>query len=607
MNARPRAQSLLEEEGYKIDFRGGPWVECLVSLGPERWLGQGASEDDALGDALGAMLPSGLARELFSAALQRAPAIADGATASGELAAKPEAEPSPAPPKPAEPPRAPVQPTPPGAPPPPRPPTPRPPHPPATAAPAAADEPRGPLTEARAVRELDELLETIAEREALMAPLAPEHQRLWLLVWICWARTYQEKLPASAAVSRAVAKVARVLGDLAKAYWPGNVRALQLNASPSDIALGRREAAPATWEEAADTAERALFALVDARTADIDEHGWVDAALTTPLPDRPDERLAEVAGELEDALWSNAAAVDADALRRACAFAATLRWVRPFATDTVRWGRAMGRLRALAAALGPRGEALRELTDARYRPRRPWASLATGDGGEKRAAPPAPAPKAQLREPPPPAAGPAAIAAWLVDAFDAATTPELVVVLASRKAEIASIEDKDLPTGDRRARRRLRELARALSGEPAEATADAGEADDEAEGAAAAVATSLETLSAVVRPHTSGKHALFVSNREDPDLQGKLADVLGMEITWCDGSTRRVQAQCTRIANGSYDLVLSATGFQDHAADGMLSRAAQSAGVTFVRVNRGRTLACVRAIARELGLAAALA
>jgi hypothetical protein len=110
-------------------------------------------------------------------------------------------------------------------------------------------------------------------------------------------------------------------------------------------------------------------------------------------------------------------------------------------------------------------------------------------------------------------------------------------------------------------------------------------------------------LAALVRSRTQGKKALFVSNREDPELGTRLEELLGIEITWCDGSLRRVQAQCERIKGGSYDLILSATGFQVHGVDSALARAASSGDVPYVRVNRGRPVACVQAIAREFGLA----
>ena len=112
----------------------------------------------------------------------------------------------------------------------------------------------------------------------------------------------------------------------------------------------------------------------------------------------------------------------------------------------------------------------------------------------------------------------------------------------------------------------------------------------------------LTALAARVRAQTQGKKALFVSNREDPELGVRLEELLGIQIAWCDGSLRRVQAQCERIKGGSYDLILSATGFQVHGVDSALARAAGAGGVPYVRVNRGRPVACVQAIAREFGM-----
>jgi hypothetical protein len=112
----------------------------------------------------------------------------------------------------------------------------------------------------------------------------------------------------------------------------------------------------------------------------------------------------------------------------------------------------------------------------------------------------------------------------------------------------------------------------------------------------------VATLVSRVRTVTHGRRALFVSNRDDDALEAKLQEQLGLSITWCDGSLRRMQAQCARIGQGSYDLVLGATGFQKHSTDGALARAAAAAGVPYVRVNRGRSLTVVQAIARAYGL-----
>ncbi len=83
-----------------------------------------------------------------------------------------------------------------------------------------------------------------------------------------------------------------------------------------------------------------------------------------------------------------------------------------------------------------------------------------------------------------------------------------------------------------------------------------------------------------------------------------MAKTFALEVVWCVADPRRIDATCERIERGAFDLVLSATGFQHHATDIALSRAAKSAGTLYVRVNRGRVAACERALMRELGIAA---
>ena len=202
---------------------------------------------------------------------------------------------------------------------------------------------------------------------------------------------------------------------------------------------------------------------------------------------------------------------------------------------------------------------------------------------------------------------PQAFLAWLVVAFDAFSTPTLAALLAPSRDQVRAAGLFAADHEDRRVRRRLRDLLRRLEqngpagGRAAqEAVAeriDPGIVEDEPMSRAV-----LDALVALVRPHTAGRRVLFVSNRHDPDLEARLAGLLQVEITICDGSLRRVQAQCSRIARRSYDLVLSATGFQVHGVDGALARAAGNAGVPYVRVNRGRPLTVLQSIAREFGL-----
>jgi hypothetical protein len=99
-----------------------------------------------------------------------------------------------------------------------------------------------------------------------------------------------------------------------------------------------------------------------------------------------------------------------------------------------------------------------------------------------------------------------------------------------------------------------------------------------------------------------GNKALFVSNRDDPNLQRAVERAFGVTLDWCDGSPRRLQSAVTRIEQGSYDLVIGATGFMDHGTERAVSPACKNAGVPYARAYRGRTLACARAIATAVGL-----
>ncbi len=105
-----------------------------------------------------------------------------------------------------------------------------------------------------------------------------------------------------------------------------------------------------------------------------------------------------------------------------------------------------------------------------------------------------------------------------------------------------------------------------------------------------------------MRARVAGQSAVFVSNRTDNDLKSRLEKRLGLSIDWCDGSPRKLQAVSKQILGGSYQLVILATGFAGHDADGLLGKAAGRAGVPFVRAYKGRPLATLRAIARDLGI-----
>jgi hypothetical protein len=108
-------------------------------------------------------------------------------------------------------------------------------------------------------------------------------------------------------------------------------------------------------------------------------------------------------------------------------------------------------------------------------------------------------------------------------------------------------------------------------------------------------------LIARVRGAYSGKRLVFVGTRRDPDLQARLTGAIPCaELEWRVAEPKRMQDLGEAIASKQYDVVLSALGFSSLGADPLLARACREAGIGYLRVNRGRPIACLRALARSV-------
>lgn len=637
-------RALLEIAGYHVRVRTDAWTECLVFREEERWVGRGLDEGEALRDATEQMLPSRLGRGMLQASAAAAPQRTIEPSAPIAITTEPPAaeeravEPSPittitafTPVTPVaaitpvaavaaiaavtpEPAAAIAAVTP--APPP--------------AAVAPAPEAPAPRLEARveapadrsarlrpsdALEQVEKLINAIEDRLPVVARMCADRQRLNMLVWICRARAVEESMPGVRDVEHAVARVARRLTEIGKMFWPGSVRALQLSARPADV---RREmhatwaSDPTNWIEATQLAERLLGEHMS-KSVDIglDEDGWADSAARTPKPGDPDALFEEVDAELKTLLvppgdvpngrLGELSSAEMDTLINA---ARKLRWLRGAVKDDLAWGLAMGRLRRAVPGLGDRATRVRDVLDNRFKPSASWAKI-LGEG-EAPMSTVVESPAKLMADMPSAEDGKDALMAWLIRAFDVLNTPVLVEKMGALRGQLGAFTEEELNHADRRVRRRLRELvkrAAEVDTAPPKEAAKAPEPEPEDTTADDPLAASaLDALADRVRQQTKGSRALFVSNREDPELGARLSEMLGITIAWCDGSLRRVQAQCERITRGSYDLVLSATGFQVHGVDSALARASSAAGIPYVRVNRGRPVACVQAIAREFGL-----
>lgn len=603
----------LGHHGFTAHFDDRGWVECLLVAGHERWLGRGGDEAEALHDAIGQMAPSRLTRQVLQQALQRwcegqsddddeltdddepeagvqAAVDADDEPAVEQIAptvlrrATPAVRPAPLRVREERVIRDGVAPT----------------------VTSLADR----AERARAAQEardrLSALQEEIQDAEEDLGRMAPERIRLELLHWIASARGIQQTASHDPEVERLVRDIANRLGQLAKQLWPGTVRALRLDAEPEGALQGHARGSGAhTWAEVAVQVE----AILDELMGEDDRDGWDDGAGDAASPDDARREMREISDLVGPLLVRepDASSVDTDTIADWAMAAARLRWVRPQSdgVDGAVWGRMMGALRRIVRRLGPEAGTLRKHLDPTYAPPRGWKDwIRSKTNGAHQ--------EALLETRPSADATNEQVWAWVRQGIEHLGTPDLAPLLGDLAARVLALEEADLPNPDRRFRRRLKALQRELNPEITEITesGDGSDSDPEqSEDTRPELFHSHVRLSLAgrLRHRLAGRKALFVSNRTDRELEARLQEALGLELTWSDGSPRRLESAASSVGDGGYDLVMVATGFQSHAADGLLSKAAKKAGVPYVRVYKGRPKACFRALARTFGVAGASA
>ena len=628
--------ALLRAHGYEVALRDQGWHECLLSRASERWIGRGLTPLAALEDALAQMLPSALARAVLVApraesspatpaaapSEERAPTVVVAAPSVVTVVTLAPATTSPAiSPTITAVPLAPLQSDPPAA------------------VPEAGVHPESPPTETRLkrhpglpptpIRRSDDdvaELEVLDERLKVLLPdlagFSRDLQRLGFIAFSARARHISSRT-GDPRVEQLVRRIAGRLGELAEQFWPGSVRALQLRATPlqagADMDLpdgGKLH----DWAEAAEAAER----LVEEKRASLekrglDESGWADLDRCFPAPNDPDSRLEvlrnameKVFGRLDQKsssdidrdLQTNADKLAPELLR----WARELRWLRPHVDDRPRWGQAIGRLRwALTRMPREQRMSLDTLLQEEHRPSRAWASELGEDPVAKQ--------KKKVRKallqkrPEGDKTAPDVVSRWLAEAFelgDGFSTSEIAERIPDWHGIVLALPADETTDTDRKYRRRLKLLQDEIDrrqrgdvGEPAPEPEADGEVKtlEQDEGDIA-----FRRLLARVRERIEGKSALFVSNRADPLLKERLERELGVQIEWAEIDPRRIQSRIESVRRMSYDLVMSATGFQGHSIDATLGRETKACGLPYVRVNRGRLTTCVRALARQFGL-----
>jgi hypothetical protein len=502
------------------------------------------------------------------------------------------------------------------------------------AAPASAAPAKGDPIEAidvdAAHAELDALERAIEENYVEASLLVAERQRLLLSQWMARGRAVQDAARGESTVQQRVYRISQRLGTLSKVWWPGNVKVLALHAKPATCSEDLDDAPVAslrTWRDVEDAAEAAMDRMeADAGKNGADDFGWCDGGLLQPGPSDPKVMLQAVVAALDrctsppvrrpqQALHTSeyAAKFDGEALGPASNWtelANRLRWLRGHVADFELWGAALGRLRWIASRDGDVHKATFRSLQPSFRPPTRWHVALGYQQRERRRR------FDELVQQTPAADAPAEdFVRWIVGLFalaDAIKSSDLERVTRPRRERIAELAPGLF--AERHDRRRLRRLRQDL-GLPALATdsgiaAEAGEVAAEAADAAAAAAApppapGVDALIGPLREKTGGKRVLVVCNRTDAARDDLLRRELGFaDVDHCGIESSRIHGKEQAVRNGSYDLVLAATGFLPHKVDGALVKACRAAGVPYVRINRGRFGQCLLHLARHFGLTA---
>ena len=583
-------RTFLEANGYRILERRHEWCECLILGNGETWSGAGAEAAEAFERAVSLCFPSTASRRALAQAMKandaseavpHADELAPGTTelepgAGNEPAAATHESEDSSEPEVVAPPRLVV-----------------------VASPTEVEK--------RAASDaLEALSARIDARRIEGSRLSPRRQRLLLLTWLAEARSWQSD-PHGIGASAPVLAIVKKLRALTDAWWPGTVSAFQIHSTPASTRSrdlrGFADEAPQTWAQVASLAAEALHAIEREETAaGWDEDGWADRAQTAPPPPDPEGLLGTLAAEIEveggplDGPQPKGGAVPpAASLER---WARRLRWLRGARGDDPRWGAIAGRLRFWAQRASGFSTA-EEYLDPAYRPPRSWSSLFEASEQRKQEARTL---EHVIRSVPSSSADDGALLAWLDQALPLTSSHQNTILqaCAGLHERILEIDDTRLGEADRRIRRRLQKLKQAIAGRdeaPVNVVVTLPEPPPPQE-----EPPETEVLPGEVLALTKGKRALFVGNRTDGALQERLLALLELErLEWSEATPRRVDAAVEAISSRAYDLVLGATGFMGHKYDARLARACKGAGVPYVRADRARPGAVVRALSREFG------
>jgi hypothetical protein len=511
----------------------------------------------------------------------------------------------------------------------------------ATSAPPMVDDdgwrhPPSRLNPQEARLELEGLTAEIAASESDWERCAPALLRAHLARAVCRLRSLDERAFDWSEATQLVHARLGLIHDLSRRCWPGCLQLLGRDGSPASLLadlrttglsatrlatlardVGLPSAVPEDWTQAALLAAAALDQLEsEAAASGMDDWGWADRSVSADqsrAPASPERLYRQVrrvveseTGPLGDEASGRPLArpgVETPSVRRLIGAARALRWLRGSPLAVGDWGLLAGRLRwtAQSGHLSPDAARwLRNVLEPTMVPQRGWdAELALDDESKRRRE----RRDRLLARRPGPQAPRQAVADWLRDAATGGLSHDEVRPLLLPEW---TGRDKDaivllVPQKVHRDKvSRLLGASKTPPGTPSGGLgADVGVSDWET-----TISNGFRSIAHVlpgVLTRTRGLRTLFVGNRPDRQLQTRLSGLLETGVLdWCDIS-RGARSFVERVSSGSYDLVLAATGFIDHPVEKRF-RTALPEGARIVRVDRGRPVATVLALARDFGL-----
>lgn len=385
-----------------------------------------------------------------------------------------------------------------------------------------------------------------------------------------------------------------------------------MSATPKSVSEGKAK----SWEEVAemeaDNLEDLKYDLLDHKC---DETGYRDQISLNQRPADAEKELVAVetlllvVGMQPDVRHSKFILLEA---------AARLRWIRDSGLDPHRWGVAMGLLRRQLQLMPyPESLELHNLLDPYSVPKGSWQQLVRQflvENDARIRSQQALEEFAELMDHVPDAnTSRSHLLDWISAASNHLSKEHMARLLEPVSTSVQQIDPKDV--GRRRVRARIMKLNSIWTGNvdtvptasQPQSVSDTHTSEMDQnhaeESQISSAATEMDRLREKVRDKVAGKRAVLVGNREDSELETRLQRELQLQVEVVVATPNRIEAISERLSSGTLDYLLYASGFGAHKDVKKLARASKAGGVHFLDVGKGRPLACLLALARDLELA----